>query len=147
MKIEIRTPKTQEEWEAYYLVRYNELRKPWGQPPGSEKDDKEHLGTHHALFVDNQLVGVLRVDETETKGVVQFRFMAISNAFQGNKLGEQLMTYAEKLVRESGNQQVILHAREVALKFYEKLGYSTVKKSHLLYDAIQHYLMKKDISA
>ena len=40
-KITIIEPQTPKEFEAYYLLRYEVLRKPWKQPFGSEKDDME----------------------------------------------------------------------------------------------------------
>jgi len=44
---------------------------------------------------------------------------------------------------DSGAIEIILHARENALGFYEKLGYVSVEPSHLLFGEIQHFLMKK----
>jgi hypothetical protein len=38
-----------------------------------------------------------------------------------------------------------VHAREIAIPFYESLGYQLVEKSHLLFDEIQHFLMIKKI--
>jgi ribosomal protein S18 acetylase RimI-like enzyme len=55
------------------------------------------------------------------------------------------MLFAEKISKNRGDKKIILHAREVALGFYEKLGYQLVNKSHLLFDEIQHYLMEKSI--
>jgi hypothetical protein len=43
----------------------------------------------------------------------------------------------------SGAVEIILHAREQALGFYQKLGYALVEPSHLLFGEIQHFLMKK----
>jgi GNAT superfamily N-acetyltransferase len=145
MNSEIRTPKTPQEWAKYYTVRYKELRKPWGQPVGSERDDKEDQALHYALFSANDLVGVLRVDQTDTPDTVQFRFMAVTKDHQGKGFGELLMTHAENEARSTGTKKVILHAREVALNFYKKLGYETIEQSHLLFGEIQHFLMKKDL--
>jgi ribosomal protein S18 acetylase RimI-like enzyme len=38
-----------------------------------------------------------------------------------------------------------LHAREIAIGFYQKLGYQMIEKSHLLFGEIQHYLMEKTL--
>jgi predicted GNAT family N-acyltransferase len=42
-------------------------------------------------------------------------------------------------------KNVILHAREIAVPFYERMGFHVAEKSHLLFGEIQHYLMQKKI--
>ena len=39
--------------------------------------------------------------------------------------------------------EIILQSREIAINFYKKLDYKVEKKTHLLFDDIQHFLMKK----
>ena len=145
MKTEIRTPQSQSEWERYYEIRFNELRKPWRQPKGSEKDLAEDSAFHYALFIEAEMVGVLRMDLTDQPDMVQFRFMAIDNHFQGKKLGELLMKHAEMEAAKINKRVIMLHAREKALSFYEKLGFNVIEKSHLLFNTIQHYKMLKKI--
>jgi len=41
---------------------------------------------------------------------------------------------------------MILHARDYALNFYEKLGYQKIEKSYKLFDVLQHYLMTKNLN-
>jgi ribosomal protein S18 acetylase RimI-like enzyme len=55
------------------------------------------------------------------------------------------MLFAEEISKNRGDKKIILHAREIALGFYEKLGYQLIEKSHLLFGEIQHYLMEKNI--
>lgn len=145
MKIDIRTPQTQEEWDRYYEIRYNELRKPWGQPVGSEKDDKEKDAFHYALYVDNKMAGVLRMDLISGSNTSQLRFMAIDKNYQGKSLGNLLMEHANKHAKSLGVTEIILHAREKAVSFYERQGYKIMEKSHLLFDDIQHFKMNKSI--
>ena len=40
---------------------------------------------------------------------------------------------------------VILQARQDAVPFYEHHGYNVVEKTFLLFDEIQHYLMRKEL--
>jgi ribosomal protein S18 acetylase RimI-like enzyme len=142
--MEIRSPKTTTEWEEYYDLRYRILREPWKQPRGSERNEGDATGMHFGLYKTNQLLGILRLDAME-KGISQIRFMAVETSYQGKGIGENLMLFAEKISKNRGDKKIILHAREVALGFYEKLGYQLVNKSHLLFDEIQHYLMEKSI--
>lgn len=145
MKIDIRTPQTQEEWNRYYEIRYNELRKPWGQPVGSEKDDKEKDAIHYALYIDNKMAGVLRMDLIPFSHTSQLRFMAIDKNYQRMSLGNLLMEHANEHAKSLGVTEIILHAREKAISFYERQGYKIIEKSHLLFDDIQHFMMKKSI--
>lgn len=142
--MEIRSPKTANEWEEYYDLRYRILREPWRQPRGSEKNEGDATGMHFGLYDSNQLLGILRLDSMEI-GISQIRFMAVETSNQGKGIGENLMLFAEEISKNRGDKKIILHAREVALGFYNKLGYQLVEKSHLLFGEIQHYLMEKSI--
>jgi hypothetical protein len=41
--------------------------------------------------------------------------------------------------------EIILHARETAIPFYEKLSYQLQEPSYKLFGEIQHYLMSKKL--
>jgi ribosomal protein S18 acetylase RimI-like enzyme len=142
--MEIRSPKTTSEWEEYYDLRYRILREPWKQPRGSERNEGDATGMHFGLYDSNQLLGILRLDSMEI-GISQIRFMAVETSMQGKGIGENLMLFAEKISKNRDDKKIILHAREIALGFYEKLGYQLIEKSHLLFGEIQHYLMEKNI--
>ena len=45
---------------------------------------------------------------------------------QGQGIGRALVEYAEAAARQGGCCRMVLHARETAVPFYEKLGYSRV---------------------
>lgn len=38
---QVSTPQSSEDWQAYYQLRWQVLRAPWGEPRGSEQDDLE----------------------------------------------------------------------------------------------------------
>ena len=140
--MEIREPKSAAEWTSYYALRYRVLRQPWNQPLGSERDDYEFDHMHFAAFDDNEIVGVGRLDFIEPTSR-QIRFMAVEPNVQSKGIGAGLMRRMEAEAWDSGAIEIILHARENALGFYEKLGYVSVEPSHLLFGEIQHFLMKK----
>ena len=142
--MEIRTPLTLDEWSAYYALRWEILRKPWNQPVGSEKDVDEKLFYHLAVFESDSLIGVgclimLSADEA------QIRFMAVANGVQRKGVGVSLMNALEVEAFNRAVKKVVLHARELAIPFYEYCGYTIDEKSYLLFDSIQHYLMSKEI--
>lgn len=145
-KIKIIEPQTQQEFEAYYLVRYQTLRKPWNQPIGSEKDEFESSSIHAmALNGKDEIIGVCRLQKN-TDFEFQIRFMGVIDEAQGLGVGKKLIDYLEKKATSLGAQKMILQARENALPFYLKCGYSIKQKSFVLWNIIQHYLMEKELN-
>lgn len=139
----IRSPQTPQEWENYYQLRYKILRAPWGQEKGSEQTADESAHQHFACFdTKNEIIGVGRLDYLADH-TAQIRFMAIADHMQGQGIGRVLMKEMESVSKAKGCAQIILHAREIALPFYQKLGYQLDEPSHLLFGEIQHFLMHK----
>lgn len=140
--MEIRSPKTEQEWDDYYDLRYRVLREPLRKPRGSERNDGDATGIHIALYDDGNLRGIARLDQAEP-GISQVRFVAVDTELQGKGYGRTIMEEAERISQENGNAKMILHARDYAVDFYLALGYTTVEKSYKLFDVLQHYLMEK----
>jgi predicted GNAT family N-acyltransferase len=138
-------PSTSEEFEKYYQLRWEVLRAPWGKPKGSEKDDME-AESIHGMAVDNNgdVLAVVRLNKS-TEYVAQIRFMGVKTEQAGKGIGSILLNYMEKRAKEAGYNAIILHARENALEFYKRNNYLMVEKSYLMWDEIQHYLMKKEL--
>lgn len=142
MSIEIRRPITPKEWDNYYDMRYNVLRKPLNQPLGSERNDGDLSGRHFALY-DNQILrAIARLDKADD-GISQVRFVAVHPDSQGKGYGRKIMKAVEEISIKAGNKKMILHARDYALDFYLRLGYVKIEKSYKLFDVLQHYLMEK----
>ncbi len=141
----IRTPETEQEWIAYYQLRYEILRAPWGQGQGSERTNDEAAHQHFAYFnTANEILGVGRLDILDNTKA-QIRFMAVASNLQKTGVGRQLMQQMENIAKAAGIQTIDLHAREQAMDFYKKLGYQYIEKSHLLFSEIQHHLMSKQL--
>lgn len=144
-KIEIRKPQTIKEFEAYYLLRYEILRKPWNQPPGSEKDEQEDSSIHAmAVDEDSLLYGVCRM-QYNSNDEAQLRYMAVKSDAQGMGVGKKLINYMEVIAKDAGVKNMVLQSRENAVAFYEKCGYSVKEKTFLMWGQIQHYLMTKKL--
>ena len=141
----IRSPENSAEWLAYYDLRYRVLRAPWGQEKGCEQSPDEAKHQHFAFFDEQaKILGVGRLDLIDHQ-TAQIRFMAVDQDVQNNGIGKNLMLHMELAAKANGVQEIILHAREIALAFYDKLGYQLVEKSHLLFGEIQHFLMRKKL--
>ncbi|MFC7666223.1 GNAT family N-acetyltransferase [Hymenobacter humi] len=127
------------------------LRQPWQQPRGSERvpaDDEP--GTIHALLLANEAaeppvalaVGMLQ-PTTANQG--QVRFMAVAPEAAGTGLGRRIMAALEAQARAAGLTEIVLHSREAAVGFYQRLGYTVVEPSHTLFGVIPHFLMRKQL--
>lgn len=141
--MEIRSPETELEWESYYDLRFRILREPLGKLRGSEQNEGDHTGIHLALYDQNELKAIARLDKTG-EDVGQVRFVAVEGNQQGMGYGKKIMEEAERLSNERGDSKMILHARDYAVEFYLKLNYTMVEKSHLLFGVLQHFLMEKN---
>ncbi|WP_430404338.1 GNAT family N-acetyltransferase [Fluviicola sp.] len=143
--IEVKIPKTQEEWDSYYDLRYRILREPLGKERGSERNDGDENGIHFALVDGKKLIAVARLDHVD-QAICQARFVAVESDLQGKGYGREIMTALENKAERLGYSTMILHARDYALAFYEKLGYTLVGPSYKLFDVLQHFEMFKPLT-
>lgn len=144
MTLICRPPASTAEFEAYYRLRFDILRKPWGEPEGTEKADDEDQSFHLAVFDGQAIVGVGRLHLNNADGG-QIRFMAVADGRQGQGIGRMLMDGLEAEAKRRGATYIALHARQNAVKFYESLGYQVKEISYLLFGEIQHWLMTKPL--
>lgn len=144
----VRCPQTPAEWLAYYQLRYEVLRQPWQQPPGSERvPEDEDPATVHALCLmpTGAVAGVGMLQSAgEDRG--QVRFMAVAPAWQGQGVGRKLLVFLEEAAAQLGYAEVVLHAREAAVPFYQRQQYAVVAPSHTLFGSIPHFLMAKKLA-
>lgn len=140
--IEIKIPHTPAEWDAYYDLRYRILREPLGKERGSERNEGDEAGMHFALYENNELLAVARLDRVDEK-TCQARFVAVESHLQGKGYGKQIMQALENEAVRLNYSKLILHARDYALPFYEKLGYTLVGPSYKLFEVLQHFEMFK----
>ena len=140
-------PNSSAEFEQYYNLRYEVLRKPWFQPKGSEKDDGDKSSIHRMIIDESNgkavAVGRLQFNTSEE---AQIRYMAVSDNYQLKGYGNIIVKTLEDIALNKGIRNIILQARGNALKFYWKNGYEIIEKSYLLFDEIQHWLMVKKIT-
>lgn len=142
----LRSPKTVDELTQYYQLRWQILRKPWGKQQGSEQDEFEQQAIHKMVINDQgEVLAVGRLEKMD-KYQGKIRFMAVSEAAQGQGLGQEIIKALEQQASQLGMKEMSLNARESAVGFYQKLGYKNVKFSHILFDEIKHYTMVKKLS-
>jgi predicted GNAT family N-acyltransferase len=142
--MEIRSNFTDAEWLLYYDLRFRILRKHLAQEKGSEHDEGDSMYKHYALFIEDKIVAIGRLDFlNESSDFAQARFVAVETELQGKGFGKKIMIAMENDAKLVGKSFIVLHARDYAIPFYEGLGYNVLEKSHLLFGKLQHFKMNK----
>jgi ribosomal protein S18 acetylase RimI-like enzyme len=142
---QIVTPSTDQDFERYFQLRWEVLRKPWNRPKGTEQDDLEHSCIHKMVLSGNDRVVACGRLQFSNDVEGQIRYMAVDRNFQGKGLGSIVLKELEAIAKEKGRKYMVLQARENALLFYKSQGYHEIEKSYLLFGIIQHYLMRKEL--
>jgi ribosomal protein S18 acetylase RimI-like enzyme len=141
----VTSPHSAQDFDKYYQLRWEILRKPWGQPRGSEVTPEEDSCIHAMVLADSgEMLGVARL-QFNSPETAQVRFVAVADKAQGKGVGRMLMEHLEKIAREKGAAEVVLDARENAVPFYKKINYEITEKTYLLFGEIQHYRMVKKL--
>ncbi|MDP7010288.1 MAG: GNAT family N-acetyltransferase [Verrucomicrobiota bacterium] len=144
--VEIRAPKTDSEFEAYYELRWRILRAPWGEARGTEVDALEDTATHVAAFDEaKRLVGVGRLQRAGS-ALGQVRYMAVEPDCRSRGVGQAVLIELERLAKRQGMTAIVLDAREPAVGFYLKNGYEVTGDSYLLFGEIPHSKMEKQLN-
>jgi predicted GNAT family N-acyltransferase len=143
---QIRSPQNDAEYAQYFELRWQVLRAPWGQPPGSERDefDAADRDAEHALLLADSgaavAAGRLHFNSTDE---AQIRYMAVSESARGQGLGRRIVDYLEAKARDRGAKRVVLNARDAVAAFYKRLGYRIVGEGPLMFGSIRHVQMEK----
>ncbi len=141
----LRAPENADEFAQYYQLRWQILRKPWQQAHGSEQDEREQQSIHRMIIDDKgEVLAVGRLEQSSPyQG--QIRYMAVCEALQGQGLGQQIITELELQASKLGMTEIVLNAREDAVRFYQKLSYQQQEVSHVLFNEVTHYRMTKKL--
>lgn len=142
---DIRAPQSEAEWAAYYHLRWQILRQPWGQAPGSEKDQQEDLAIHRCAIVDAKLIAIGRLHFV-TPSQAQIRYMATASDYRRRGIGAAILSALEAEAKKQGATHIILNARNQYLDFYLRMGYRIVGEGPTLFQSIQHSRMTKQLS-
>ena len=139
-QIEFGTP----EYDEAIKLRYNVLREPLGLDFSGEDLAQEfnhfHLGAYNEM---GHLIAYLLLSPKGDK-VIQMRQVAVEPKHQHKGIGRGLVTFSEDFIKRHGFSEMILHARDSAVAFYEKLNY---KRAGVPFEevGIKHYKMVKKV--
>ena len=135
---------------ATYPVRHEVLRK--GKPIETcqFKGDDDENTVHFGLYQKEQLIGIISIFKEPSilfleKNQLQIRGMAVLEEFQGKGFGAELVKAAENYCINQNVDLIWFNAREIAVYFYKKLGYTSIGDSFLIPDVGIHFAMYKKI--
>lgn len=135
---------------ATYPVRHEVLRK--GKPIETcqFKGDDDENTVHFGLYQKEQLIGIISIFKEPSilfseKNQLQIRGMAVLEEFQGKGFGAELVKAAENYCINQNVDLIWFNAREKAIPFYKKLGYTSIGDSFLIPDVGIHFAMYKKI--
>lgn len=116
-----------EAYQDMLALRNEVLRKPinW---PYFELGNTQHEAEFILLGAYNQqqaLVACCILAE-KTPNEVQLKQMAVLPNQQGKGTGAQLLHHAEIIALQKGYKKVSMHARQTALRFYQKCNYVSI---------------------
>ncbi|MEO8234355.1 MAG: GNAT family N-acetyltransferase [Flavobacterium sp.] len=133
-----------------FLVRNLVLRS--GKPVETCFFDGDNLEqTKHFGYFDNgNIIGVVSVYKNKNSifkfpNQYQIRGMAILEEFQGSGCGKLLVKHCEGYLTSNYANLIWFNARETAVTFYEKLGYTKNGFPFPIADVGIHFLMFKNL--
>lgn len=130
-------------YKASVALRHEVLRKPLGLIFTEEQLAEEVNDILIACVDDDEVLGCCILSKVSSE-VLRLRQMAVSTKSQGKGIGESMMLFAKKLALDKGFTRIMMHARDSAQGFYEKMGYKVVGEP---FDEVglPHHIMEKKL--
>jgi ribosomal protein S18 acetylase RimI-like enzyme len=152
LELELVEPKTEAEFETYYRLRYERLRKPLGLPPGAERDDPMEPATiHRVVKVNGRVVAAacwvvgMRRDGKVRGPYVRFRQMAVDPEFEGAGIGNAIMRHVEESARAIGAFELVGNVRMENVAWFRRNGWVEVGEGVTLYEQVESLAMIKPL--
>jgi predicted GNAT family N-acyltransferase len=125
-------------------LRYEVLRRPLGLEFTPEQLAEEFDQIHLAAYnLTGHLLAYLNLTPIDIN-TVKMRQVAVAPALQGKGIGSALVAWSEYVAQNIPCQKMILHARQEAVPFYERLGYTVVGEPFEEV-SIPHFKMEKTL--
>jgi GNAT superfamily N-acetyltransferase len=151
--IEISEPRTEQEFEEYYAIRYERLRKPQGLEQGSERDEAlEKASTHLVAKVDGTIAAAaswtMGIDkDAETGGrivYIWFRNIAVHPDYEALGLGVRLVMHIIETAKQRRVDQLRGNARNDKVRYFERFGFRVLGPGETV-NGIEHSLMAGNV--
>jgi GNAT superfamily N-acetyltransferase len=134
-----------------YPVRHPILRP--GKPliacsfEGDDLPETQHIG----LYDRDNLIGVVSLfsrlnEQFQHKIQLQLRGMAILENYQKLGYGAALIQESERIAKSKKAELIWFNARQIAVPFYERMGYNVGGNEFSIGDIGIHYLMYRELT-
>lgn len=130
-----------EEYRKMIGLRISQLLDPIGVPASYIDMEKEREDTLIGAFEDEAIIGCCVLTPRERE-MVQLRQMAVRSDLRGKGIGAALLSYAEQVARTKGYVQLVMHARDPVIGFYQNSGYE-ISGEPFIEVGIGHHKMQK----
>ncbi|MEO8405728.1 MAG: GNAT family N-acetyltransferase [Chitinophagaceae bacterium] len=130
------------EYDQMIELRMDILRRPLGLTFTPEQLTKENDDWLIGAFENDELVGCCVLTHYDA-ATIQLRQMAVKKNIQSSGIGKKIVAFAEKLGQQKGYNILMMHARNVALGFYQKCGYEIRGNEFIEVTVPHHYMEKK----
>jgi predicted GNAT family N-acyltransferase len=131
------------EYQQMVKLRNEILRAPLGLKFSPDELEKEKDDILIGAFDDDEMLACCLLTKAGNN-CLRLRQMAVQNNLQGKGIGASMMNFAELIARDKGYKKLIMHARETAIGFYEKLGYKVVG-DRFTEVTLPHFIMEKKL--
>ncbi len=133
-----------------YPIRHPVLRPKQPIASCAFEGDQAATTVHFGYYEHGQLLGVASLfaadnPSFEYPAQLQLRGMAVLPDQQKKGIGEQLIRYAEDFAHTAHYKLIWFNAREVAIGFYQKIGYSVWGGPFEIDGIGIHYMMFKKL--
>ena len=125
----ISKPKSEQELNDYFNFRWLWLRKQWGFPEGSEKDEYETVSEHRVILnPTGQIVACGRIHLNSAEEA-QIRHVAVDSKYRRKGVGQLILTALEAVARDLGAQRAVTNSRETSISFFSSCGFEIEKEA------------------
>lgn len=87
-------------------------------------------GNHFGLFIDEELVSIVSLFQTES-GIAQFRKFATKTEQQGKGYGSKLLSFLIEFAKEKGFHTLWCNARLDKTDYYKKFGMFATQETYV----------------
>ncbi len=140
-----RTNTSDAKYQQVYDLREEVLRKPIGLSLKNEDLSADALDIIFVAEVDDKIIGCVMLQHTADSKSLKLRQMAVYDDWQGKNVGRKLIEAAEAYSAAQKKKRIVLHARVIAVPFYEKQGYA-ITSDYFFEVGIPHVIMQKELS-
>lgn len=137
-------PYGSDDYNRMVALREDVLRKPLGRVFKPEELANDPHYVHLAGFDEKGDVVATTLLHRLNENQIRFRQVAVKESQQNIGIGKALMAYAERISVQRGCIEIILHARENAVKFYERMGYVS-EGEYVEEVGVPHIWMRKPV--